>query len=364
MEIAKSKYKKLVAQSPVNKALDYGFVDKTIGQLVSKHYPDFAKITELKHEEHKRRVGKKHSAFIYSYYISGATDDNQPMTKRLIFSSHTDNSRKIAYDNLNLIDKAGFNTGPYQAIKPLDYIEEIHALIYEAVEGNNLYQYMQRKAPIEDLSKIIEQTSNWVSKFHATKLEKKVLERLSLFDYHDFNPHSSQLLEAVTKTDAFQGNKLQALLDAMDKLFKQDHLSQHADLVYGDLHPENVILRNPNQDNLTMIDFTDLSRGDQLRDIGSFIQQLHFMGRDYYPAEEIEKLRLHFIERYSQQSLTQIPLEKFLRINFYQAWNSLRGFTWLFFTSKARGASYGLLEDAWRYLTLAIEKKKEITISY
>jgi arginyl-tRNA--protein-N-Asp/Glu arginylyltransferase len=113
-----------------------------------------------------------------------------------------------------------------------------------------------------------------------------------------------------------------------------------------------------------LIDFTDISRGDQMRDIGTFLQQLHFMGSQFYSPKETEHLKQYFIEQYFQAPLDSIEQELLDRINLYQAWSSLRGFVYFFFQPDYREKSYGLLEDAWRYLYFAGHSMKTTSLSY
>ena len=133
-------------------------------------------------------------------------------------------------------------------------------------------------------------------------------------------------------------------------------------MVYGDPQPENIIIDTLRTKQLTMIDFTDVTLGDQLRDCGIFLQQLNFMGRDNYTSTDLRALRTCFIETYFGRARADMSDDEYQRINLYQAWNALRGFEYFFYQDIRREESYGLLEDAWLYLNCARERRRQLSI--
>src|SRR3989344_3620714 len=100
---------KLISQNPVNKGLDYSYVNKLIREITFQHFPEFKEINGIQHVHHKRRVGKRNSTFIYSYYVRGKDANGASLMRHLIYSSHSDGSRLKAYKALTMLIENGFN---------------------------------------------------------------------------------------------------------------------------------------------------------------------------------------------------------------------------------------------------------------
>lgn len=360
----KNNIDKLILANPVNKGLDYDFVEALMKSIAQKHFPDFASIEKVHHVRHKRRVGKHNSTFIYSYYISGSKKDGSAIEKHLIYSSHSDASRLAAFNNMNLLNASGFNDDrTYMAVVPLEYVPDVHALIYEATDGKTLYQHMSQHTARE-LDPLLHLVAAWIRKFHTFKLKPDVLSQIPLASSSIANWNADELQAEVEKASTSQGEKLRYFNETYFSLEKKLHDHLEPRLIYGDLHPENVITETLAPKSLTLIDFTDVSRGDPMRDIGTFIQQLQFMGAQFYAQADTEHLKQFFIEQYFGKPLAEIDQELLDRINLYQAWSSLRGFVYFFYQPDYREKSYGLLEDAWRYLYYAGHSMRTVFISY
>lgn len=358
--------KELIQKNPVNKGLDYGFVDGVMRDAALRHFPELARVTSVRHIRHKRRVGKHNSTFIYTYVIRGEGSDGSPVQKQLVYSSHSDGSRLHAYHVLTALIASGFNgEGDFHRVMvPLEYLPEIQTLIYEAIPGKTLFEHMKMcRSPLE-LSDVVSVTADWIRKFHQFKLSDATLAKIPLFDAFNLNWKTDELLPMVEDADQHQAEKLRAFFETYPRDEKRLYGEQAPQLVYGDLHPENVLTTTLHPEGLTMIDFTDVARGDQMRDIGTFMQQLNFMGTQFYPEQPVNQLRMLFLERYFQQPVAALPITIIQRINLYQAWNSLRGFVYFFLQEKNRIRSYGLLEDAWRHLYNAQNDRPYFSITY
>lgn len=358
------KYHTLVRKRTVNAALDYRFLESVIRDVVQKHYPNITTITKLTHVDYKRRVGKRNSAFIYGYTVYAQTADGSSVMKELIYNAHTDGSRARAFANIQGLIAAGFNQGPYHIIQPLEFFDDIQGFIYEAVPGKTLLQYLRAQTPLAELMTLLTTIAGWIKKLHTFAVPEDLYQTIPVFDSKNLNIPIDTITSTVRRDSREQAKKLIAFFEAFFPLEQRLVTDVRHRIVYGDLHPENIITDNPLKPELTMVDFTDVSRGDQLRDIGTFIQQLWFMGRNFYPVTAIEDLRLHFMQQYFGQPLDSLSKEIFARINLYQAWNSIRNFVWLFYTATEEEKPYGLLEDAWLYLSLAKEQQPRIAIEH
>lgn len=354
----------LIKANPVNQAVDYAFVDDVIRRTAQKHFTELAVVDTLRRENFKRRVGRHNSVYVYIYTLNGHDNKDQPIEKQLVYSAHTDGSRSYAYSVLEKLIAAGFNNDEYDVIVPLEFISSVQALLYEPVAGQTLLDYMTAKTPVEDLKNLLFRAARWVNKFHHFALPEAALQYFPRFNPADMNRPLTEVLTDLKQADGFQGNKLQEFIKKFLPTEQQLRQQTPFGLVYGDFHPQNIITDNLRAKGLRMIDFSDVALGSQLRDIGTFIQQLYFMGRHLYRHEELEELMKHFIVSYFGLSLHELSPATIQSINLYQAWNALRGFVYFFYQKELRQASYGMLEDAWRYLTLVLEQKNEITIYY
>ena len=93
-------------------------------------------------------------------------------------------------------------------------------------------------------------------------------------------------------------------------------------------------------------------------------EQMHFMCKNLYSENKIKTLQTFFLEAYFGKKMTDLTDDEYSRLNLYQSWNALRGFMYFFFQEKVREQSYGLLEEAWLYLTLARDHQRTIFIKF
>ncbi len=361
--MGRNKLKQLIARNPVNRGLDTAFVDGVMRGMIRQHYPDITTIEKMKRLKYKRRIGKHNSTFIYAYRITGKTNRGATVQKNLMYSSHSDDSRLHAYRVLQLFIDGGFNSGDaFKVIVPLAYLTEVKALIYEEVPGRTLWDYMKKRTPTQKLYHILDLVASWLRKLHTFRLPAEQ-STVPMFNPISVYWQPSEMVSKVASFDRQQAEKLQYFYDAWRESEKKIRNRVNLGITYGDPHPENIVIENLMVDGLTMIDFTDIAYGDQLRDCGIFIQQLRFMGKSYYSSGELEYLCSYFIERYFGKSLAALSAQELQRINLYQAWNALRSFIYLFHQDEQRAQSYGLLEDAWLYLTLAQRQDSRISIT-
>ena len=110
-----------------------------------------------------------------------------------------------------------------------------------------------------------------------------------------------------------------------------------------------------------MIDFTDLAYGDPMMDLGTFLQQLDFMGHNFISREQINNYKTFFISAYFKKDFDKIDIEYISRINLYQAWTALRTAIFLFYMNDAENPIDDLLQDSQGYL--AVVKKEEKIIN-
>lgn len=348
----------------MHKAFDPEFVDSVIRSAVKKHFPEIKTIDSITPVKHKQRVGIHNSTFINSFIVQGEASAGTQITKEIVYSAHTDNSRLVAYNNLLLFSKFGFSSGTFQVVRPLEYHEDVHALLYEGAPGRTFMHYLAEKTPPGKLEHILKLIAQWVHTFHYTKLPPGVFSSIPIFNPHNLYHEAPDIVKAITEDNTFQGEKAKKFFDAYTAFEEKLRTAYTPRLTYGDLHPENIIIRDLSQKKLIIVDLTDVTVGDELRDIGTFIQQLSFMSRDYYTPDELSSLTTTFIEAYFKIPFSELSANAFQRINMYQAWTAVRSFVYFFYNEEKKPDAYGLLEDAWLYLALAQKGSREFTITH
>ena len=355
----------LIKKNPVNRGVDFEYVDGVMRKILAAHFPDCTHIKRIHRIKHKRRIGKHNSTFIYEYVFTGTTAQGTAFRKELVYSSHSDDSRKIAFDFLRGLIGAGFNEGNYRVIVPLEYVPEIKTVIYEAVPGKTMLEYVRPAHTAESAKIFLHHTAAWLKKFHTFPLPPKLKASLSHFNIMSFYWTADEILDYARKHDAFkQAEKLELFLRTLSEVYKKTVPLFTPGVTYGDPHPENTVFDSAQPSGLTMIDFTDVASGDQMRDLAIFIQQLKFMGKDMFTDAQLNMLSEYFLQQYFGRPIAELSDEIIMRLNLYQAWNALRSFIYFLYQKNKRRESYGLLEDAWRYLGHARDKKRILTISY
>jgi len=267
---------------------------------------------------------------------------SQNQRLKLFIGAASNNSKLRAYYNLVWLRAHGFDQGSLEVIKPIAYLEDLKALIYEASEGQTLYWHIKKSPTYDELLWPLQLCAQWLLKLHQTKAsdlpatmsennDQGIIKSLELAreKYQLFTPE--------------QGAKiLQVLNDIQTSLPAKDH---SVSLIYGDYHPENIIFRNLTSRRLSMIDLSDVTLGDPYRDVGTFIQQLDFMSQDFLLRDDINKLKRYFVEQYTGLAFDAIPEADIRRINLYQALTAVRSSVWLF-EPESRKVSLELLDDA------------------
>jgi len=159
-----------------------------------------------------------------------------------------------------------------------------------------------------------------------------------------------------------QGQIVDELFQQMQKDENRFNKTIKKTLIYGDNHPENIIIRDLKADYLEMIDFTDVALGDPMIDLGTFLQQFDFMGHNFISREKMNDYKTFFVENYFQQSFSQIKIDYLNRINLYQSWTALRSATFLFYMKDVENPILDLLHDSQNYLQLAKQGQRIINL--
>ena len=345
-------------KNKIAKLADQGFVEQLLNENLKKYYSDFQKIKSLELTPYKQHLGQTSAVFVIGYQLVYLTDDDQEVKLHLFATGHSDGSRKAAYQKLGFLYEHGFDQGKFQATRPLFFTEGQQGFFYEASEGQNLFNFFIDHTEV-DLKNILSLAAGWINKLHN-------LAAVDDFNWPQFNiadmvPSLQQFLLDFSAKDPKQGAQVKRIINTMQQ-YQQRFNKEHAmTLIYGDYHPENIIVENLETDYLKMIDFTDIAIGDSMVDLGSFLQQFDFMGHKFFPRSKINADKEYFLTTYFQKDLDKIDAHFFQRINLYQAWTALRTAVFLFYMHEDHSVA-DLLVETEKYLDLIEQGEKKINL--
>lgn len=343
----------------MDKLLDQDFIAVLFNQRLNKFYPDFKQVDSLIFHPYKRHVGKTSMIMVVEYVLSYLTIDEKIKTISLFSSAHSDGSRTRSFYGQSYLYDHGFDQGNFLVGRPLFYLDEQFAFFYEAVLGRTFRKVMQEK-PDQDFSVILDLAARWVKKMHDCPIDKE--NKFVSFDFSEMSPKPQRFLDDMTKVYPELGKRLDSTFHRLADLKKKNFNTFPVSIIHGDYHPENIIVKKSEPDKIKVIDFTDLSLGDPMVDLGSFIQQIDFMGFECLSRANINKYKTIFLEYYFNKKFEDIDINDLNRINLYQAWVVLRTTLLLFYAKSASHPLGELIEEIDRYLSLAESSQRKINL--
>ena len=325
-----------------------------------KYFDDFKELKSLSLKPFKNHLGKSSAVFVVEYLIKYLDKDGSSKELDLFCSAHTDGSREGAYIKTKFLYEQGFDKGKYRVSKPLFFVPEQKAFVYVASIGESLFKFF-KEDPGADLDSALTLAAGWIKKLHGFDLKK------NKFDWPDFRvanmiPTPEKFMADFIEDDKEQGKLVTDLYNQMHELELKYQTEYPQSLIYGDYHPENIIINGLDASDLEMIDFTDLALGDPMVDLGAFIQQFDFMGHNFVSREKINQNKKLFVEAYFKKPLDEIKTEYIKRINLYQSWTALRTAIFLFYMRDMDNPIHDLLEDCKNYINLSAKEEKEINL--
>ncbi|MDP2812728.1 MAG: phosphotransferase [bacterium] len=344
----------------IAKLMDSDFVADVFNKKLSDYYPDFVKVIDINLKPFKKHLGLTSAVFVVEYKINYQSPDGQKKALNIFASAHSDGSRQGAYEKTKLLYEHGFNAGKYRVTRPLFFLPEQKAFVYEASLGQSFFNFFSQD-PQADLESILKLIAAWAKKLHALEIDSQK------FVWGDFRienmvPAPKVFMADFISRDKKQGELVTDLVERMKKLESIFDKQIKKGIIYGDYHPENIIIRDLQADYLEMIDFTDIAFGDPMTDLGAFLQQFDFMGHSFISRKKINDYKQYFVEAYFGKALDKIEAEFFARINLYQSWTALRTAVFLFYMEDPENPIDDLLQDALGHLKLSETQQKEINL--
>ncbi len=338
----------------IHKLFDEKFVKELFEKKVLPLYPEFKKIKKIKIVTHKKGIWeKKYYHVVIEYKTSFLTKDGKIKKLPIFCAAHHEEPRKNVHTVLKYLWESGFSRGHLTIPHPLFYSTYFRGTFYRGLKGHNFYHYI-READREKIDEIIPKIAAWFAKLHS----------MPIGNAHNFNKKNSRIktvvpgLKNILARVAYHYPKHLYIYEKAYKFFIDNenkflnNSKSKICLVHGDAHPENIIKMGKKK--IGVIDFADMCLSDPARDIGSFLQQLDYMGmRKIDDRRYINKIKKVFLESYLKSAKIKLTDDFQKRIDLYYNWTSLRT------------ATFHLLRDPAepkRALPLIKEVKKKLKI--
>jgi len=297
-------------QETISTLFDSGAVRELID---SKNIPQLSNLSGLSITPIKKKTDRDFYHLVIRY-------DSPALGEYPLFcSAHSEEDRGNAFRALmyvknNLPQDAADNTPT-----PLFYDESLRAFFYRGMDGDNLLELLEGST--DEVRTPLAQLGAWLADLHQLPATQK----------QNFNEYNSAIKTVLPGPRHFLPKiqrKFPEHHERVEKLFYafvayEEAVSEPHSLIHGDLHPENVII-NSAEGHISIIDYTDICIADPMRDLGSFMQQLSFMGLGKRSDEEIKKMQDHFIAAYEQARKQELSESERKRILLYQAWTAFR----------------------------------------
>lgn len=343
----------------LSKLVEPEFITRILNSRLPEYY-DFAEVIDISMEYFKRHIGQTGAVFVTQYQVKYLDKAGERQSMIIFSSAHSDNSRKGAYEKTRLLYENGFNQGKYRVTRPLFYLPAQKAFFYEATPGRSLFHFFA-KDPDQDLTDALTLAAGWIRKLHRLNI-------LAEYNWPTFkttqsiSPSPKIFLADFYSRSQELGQQAEQLLKDISEQEKKSTSGLKRTLIYGDYHPENIIIKTLKAHDLVMIDFTDIAIGDPMVDLGIFIQQFDFMGHNYISREKMNQYKTYFLESYFGKKFLEISTESISHINLYQAWTAIRSAIFLFYMKDVQHSVENLLEEARRYLDCSINAEHKINL--
>lgn len=310
--------------------LDLTSAQELLAEELSKKWPNIKNIVVERVEIIKKSFHNNYYNLVTAYPLSFL--ENGQKKEMVIYSSaHSNESRKQTMTNLQLIWEKGIPSTEFQTNLPLFYETGSNAFFYVGLPGINLYHFFHENNQVA-IEESIKATAKWLARLHRLTLgmvnwpesrEQRVI---------DVAPGKDRALERIEKVYPKYYQRFVRLYEILEKR-ELSHWpsSDNLTMIHGDLHPENVLA---NDQGIAIIDWADASLGDPVRDLGSFTQQLSFMGHraiddnDYWQA-----MQKTFLETYQAEEGIKLPADWQERLKTYYYFTAFR--TAIYFVTKS-----------------------------
>lgn len=302
---------------------DKTYVLDLFNQQVLPLYPDFKAIKNIEIILAKKNVWETTYHVVIEFLTTFLTRDGEAVELSIYCTAHSSEPRQSSFAALSFLWNLGFDRGDLAIPHPLFFSDYFNGYFYRGVPGQTLYYYLGQKnyAVIED---VVAKAAAWFAKLHG----------LPTAGAENFNPENSRVetvipglkhvLERINHAYPKLLEPCKKIYEIINQKEKEYFINNNQRyLIHGDAHAKNIIKMS--EDKIAVIDFTDMCLADYTRDLGSFLQQLDFMGSEKIDNQTyVEKIKTIFFDNYLLNSKIKIDDYAKARIDNYYNWTALR----------------------------------------
>lgn len=282
----------------IEKILNEDYVYKIFEEKKDSYFPSLKK-REISDIVIKRISPEWMGKSCLARYKITFSDSSQKIVRA---TAHIDDSKARVYKIMRKLYSDGFDKRKFQIPKPLDYLKETKALLYEEVHGTPLALIIEKSKPP---LKTVENIAKFLARLHTLKKIKSPAAILNKKDYQGTFKRIKKILPSYEKYFV----PLETIL-FIDKLERKDSF------IHGDLYSGNIII---SKDKTFFIDFDKAGKGPLFVDIAPLYFSLEFpktiWSINLAPKEikEIQKvfLKSYCLSRKLSFAETKKELEKF-----------------------------------------------------
>jgi phosphotransferase family enzyme len=177
---------------------------------------------------------------------------------------------------------------------PLAYQAEIKTIWMCGLEGMTLNEY---DVGSEGFYELLALTGSTVAELHRTFISAVPLVTMS-----EIVSKLEAAADLISRLRPARREELQSLIETLSALSDRIEVSFIATL-HGDLHLKNLFVTSDRIARIALLDLDNLSQGDPLRDLGSFIASLHYRGLiEGWADEVVADISRRFILSYRQNA--------------------------------------------------------------
>jgi len=267
----------------------------------------------------KKKVDEKFFHLVILYAITFFLGDGSRKRFKIFCASYINHKRKKMYELLKLAYENGFKSGSILVPRPLYYKEDLEAVFYVGVPGDNLLEHIKNGA---EVSGAVKKAANFLANWHEIKPPTEIKLLKHEFNYDFLDP--TKILEREKNKNHQYSQKIKQLFKKISDYWEKTN-NKNFKLSHGDFHPENIIINHFNSKQIVIIDFSEGCLAPKAYDLGSFLQQLKFMTLAYDRQGKLfSKLEKIFLNEYFKISGIDYNDEIKKQILLYQAWTALK----------------------------------------
>ncbi len=318
--------------SKILQLFDQKFALDLLKQKALPLYSDYQDIKGVEIKAYKKMIWDDRYHVVIEFKTNFIKTNSEEELISIFCSAHHEEPRKNVYSALKYLWDKGFPGEGVDLPRPLFFSDEFNGVFYQGIQGDNLYQYIKRK-DLAVVEKMVVQTAKMFAKLHQLPTSPEA----------NFNPINSRIETSVPGVQVIyqkmtehygEDNQYNPVLKKMydyfiaqEEKFMADNQQRY--LIHGDAHSENVIRTGENQ--IGLIDFTDICLGDFARDLGTFLQQFEYKMilkvMDQKKTQELKKL---FLNTYLETTGIELNNDLQKRIDLYYNWTAIRSAVFLF----------------------------------